>query len=170
MIKQTSDGWILYSRDGSKRLGGPYKSRDSAVQRGRQVQYFKHRKQASATFLDEIYTKFATVRDTSDNPKAVHKGSVSAGDLGRGVLFGAMSGVAGAAASTPEELKYNRELVRAAAGSTGDAEAKLKKVTAWGTFKSKAKRGVVGSAAGFGTYHILNEIYKHWYKPKYKNK
>lgn len=44
MIKKTPKGYILYSSDGKKKLGGPYKSRKKAEERERQVNYFKHRK------------------------------------------------------------------------------------------------------------------------------
>lgn len=42
MIVKRKDGWHLLSKDGSKHLGGPYKTRDAAVEREREVQYFKH--------------------------------------------------------------------------------------------------------------------------------
>ncbi|HEV8308842.1 MAG TPA: hypothetical protein VGW35_14365 [Methylomirabilota bacterium] len=44
MIKKTAKGYVLYSKDGSKKLGGPYKTRDAALKRERQVQFFKHAK------------------------------------------------------------------------------------------------------------------------------
>ena len=49
MIRKTSKGWVLYSKSTDKngrhkKLGGPYKSREQAVKRERQVQYFKHKK------------------------------------------------------------------------------------------------------------------------------
>ncbi|MCX8008094.1 MAG: hypothetical protein N3A54_00145 [Patescibacteria group bacterium] len=34
--------YYLYSKDGSRKLGGPYRSRKQALKRERQVQYFKH--------------------------------------------------------------------------------------------------------------------------------
>lgn len=43
MIRKTKKGYVLYSKDGSKNLGGPYRSRAQAVKRERQVQYFKHK-------------------------------------------------------------------------------------------------------------------------------
>jgi hypothetical protein len=42
MIRKTAKGYVLYSRDGSKKLGGPYRTREEAVKRERQVQFFKH--------------------------------------------------------------------------------------------------------------------------------
>lgn len=42
-IKKT-DGWYLYSKDGSRKLGGPYKTEEEVNKRERQVQYFKNRK------------------------------------------------------------------------------------------------------------------------------
>lgn len=44
IIVKKSDGWYLYSKDGKKKLGGPYTSREDAVKRERQVNYFKHKK------------------------------------------------------------------------------------------------------------------------------
>lgn len=43
-IVKRKDGWYLLSKDGKKKLGGPYGSKDGAVKRERQVQYFKHLK------------------------------------------------------------------------------------------------------------------------------
>jgi hypothetical protein len=42
LIKKTAKGFVLYSKDGSRRLGGPYRTREEAVKRERQVQFFKH--------------------------------------------------------------------------------------------------------------------------------
>ncbi|HEV8674208.1 MAG TPA: hypothetical protein VGX21_09180 [Methylomirabilota bacterium] len=44
MIKKTAKGYVLYTKDGSRKLGGPYKTRAEAVKRERQVQFFKHAK------------------------------------------------------------------------------------------------------------------------------
>jgi hypothetical protein len=41
MIKKTARGYVLYSQDGSRKLGGPYKTREEALRRERQVQLFK---------------------------------------------------------------------------------------------------------------------------------
>ncbi|MGH7268463.1 MAG: hypothetical protein ACREMB_26900 [Candidatus Rokuibacteriota bacterium] len=41
MIKKTAKGYVLYSKDGSRKLGGPYTTRAEAVKRERQVQFFK---------------------------------------------------------------------------------------------------------------------------------
>jgi len=43
MIKKTSRGYKVVSRTG-KNLGGPYRSRETAERRLRQVEYFKHKK------------------------------------------------------------------------------------------------------------------------------
>ena len=42
MIKKTAKGYVLHSKDGSKKLGGPYKTRAEALKRERQVQFFNH--------------------------------------------------------------------------------------------------------------------------------
>lgn len=44
----TNEGgqWYVYSEDRTKRLGGPYRSRAEAEKRLRQIEYFKHRKDA----------------------------------------------------------------------------------------------------------------------------
>lgn len=44
MIKRKGGKYYLYSKDGRKRLGGPYTTRAAAEKREREVQYFKHRK------------------------------------------------------------------------------------------------------------------------------
>lgn len=46
MIKKKAKGYVLYSKDGSRKLGGPYKTRAAAVKREQQVQFFKHAKKA----------------------------------------------------------------------------------------------------------------------------
>lgn len=43
VIKNVNGKWFLYTSDGKKKLGGPYKSRAQALKRERQVQFFKHR-------------------------------------------------------------------------------------------------------------------------------
>jgi hypothetical protein len=42
VIRKEDEGYVLYSKDGSKKLGGPYKSRKEAEDREAQVQKFKH--------------------------------------------------------------------------------------------------------------------------------
>jgi len=41
MIRRAEGGWIVVSEDGKKKFGGPYKTREEAVRRLRQVEYFK---------------------------------------------------------------------------------------------------------------------------------
>ena len=43
MIRKKSDGYHVVSEKG-KNLGGPYKTREEAAKRLRQVEYFKHKK------------------------------------------------------------------------------------------------------------------------------
>jgi 2'-5' RNA ligase len=43
VIRKEDGKFYLYSRDGSKKLGGPYDTRYEAEERERQVQYFKHK-------------------------------------------------------------------------------------------------------------------------------
>ena len=43
MIKKVKDGYKVVSEKG-KNLGGPYKSKEKAEKRLRQVEFFKHRK------------------------------------------------------------------------------------------------------------------------------
>ncbi|MCX8159201.1 MAG: hypothetical protein N3D20_02845 [Candidatus Pacearchaeota archaeon] len=43
MIKKTSKGYVVYSKEG-KRLSKPYKTKGEAVKRLRQIEYFKHKK------------------------------------------------------------------------------------------------------------------------------
>ena len=42
VIRKEGGKWVLYSSDGKKKLGGPYKSRKEAQQRLRQVEYYKN--------------------------------------------------------------------------------------------------------------------------------
>jgi hypothetical protein len=44
MKVKRKDGWHLYSRDGRKHLGGPYKSEAGVNRRERQVRYWKAKK------------------------------------------------------------------------------------------------------------------------------
>ncbi len=46
MIKKTSKGYVLLSKTKKKKLGGPYKTREQALKRERQVQFFKHKRAA----------------------------------------------------------------------------------------------------------------------------
>jgi hypothetical protein len=43
MIKKRKDGYYVLSEKTEKNLGGPYKTREEAVKRLRQVEFFKHR-------------------------------------------------------------------------------------------------------------------------------
>jgi len=40
MLKKTAKGWYVYSKDGKKKLGGPYLSRAKAVKRLGEIEYF----------------------------------------------------------------------------------------------------------------------------------
>lgn len=44
MIVKTKKGYVVKSEDGSKVLGGPYESKEQAITRLRQVEYFKRMK------------------------------------------------------------------------------------------------------------------------------
>jgi len=43
MIKKEKSKWVLYSRDGKKKLG-EFKTKKDTLKRERQIQYFKHMK------------------------------------------------------------------------------------------------------------------------------
>lgn len=43
MIVKTKDGYHVKSEDGSKNLGGPYKTEEEAKKRLAIVEYFKHK-------------------------------------------------------------------------------------------------------------------------------
>jgi hypothetical protein len=43
MIKKEGNRWVLYTSDGKHKLGGPYKTRKEALDREKQVQYFKYK-------------------------------------------------------------------------------------------------------------------------------
>jgi len=42
MITKRKDGYHVLSEKGRKNLGGPYKTREEALKRLRQVEFFKH--------------------------------------------------------------------------------------------------------------------------------
>jgi hypothetical protein len=44
MITKKKDGYYVVSEKARKNLGGPYKTKDEAARRLRQVEYFKHKK------------------------------------------------------------------------------------------------------------------------------
>ncbi len=44
MIEKREDGYYVLSESTHKNLGGPYKTREEAENRLRQVEYFKHKK------------------------------------------------------------------------------------------------------------------------------
>jgi hypothetical protein len=44
MIKKVKGGYQVVSESGKKNLGGPYKTKEEAQKRLRQVEYFKHKK------------------------------------------------------------------------------------------------------------------------------
>jgi hypothetical protein len=44
MIKKVKGGHQVVSEKSGKNLGGPYKSKEEAAKRLRQVEFFKHRK------------------------------------------------------------------------------------------------------------------------------
>lgn len=48
MIVKHKQGWVLLSQDGSKVLGGPYDSRQEAVDREKQVLFFKRLRELEA--------------------------------------------------------------------------------------------------------------------------
>ncbi len=43
MIVKKKDGYHVLSEKSKKNLGGPYKTREEAMKRLRQVEYFKHK-------------------------------------------------------------------------------------------------------------------------------
>ena len=44
MIVKKRDGYYVLSKEKKRNLGGPYKTRDEALARLRQVEFFKHQK------------------------------------------------------------------------------------------------------------------------------
>lgn len=52
-IVRRKDKYFVYSEDGKKKLGGPYSSRKKALERLRQVEYYKH----NSSFFPEHYPK-----------------------------------------------------------------------------------------------------------------
>lgn len=60
-IVEREDGFYLLSKDGIKTLGGPYKNRAKAVERERQIWYFKKHGEFTA-FSDYFAIKLAKYR------------------------------------------------------------------------------------------------------------
>jgi hypothetical protein len=54
MITKKKDGWHLMSSDGKKHIGGPYNSREEAVKRERQVNFFKYLQKRDPARLKKI--------------------------------------------------------------------------------------------------------------------
>jgi hypothetical protein len=54
VIKHEEDGWHLYSKDGTKHLGGPYASEEEAKKREAQVEYFKHKGEGGFSLEDAL--------------------------------------------------------------------------------------------------------------------
>jgi hypothetical protein len=48
MILHKSDGFHVVSENGSKNLGGPYKTREEAVHRLQQVEFWKRQKKTAS--------------------------------------------------------------------------------------------------------------------------
>ena len=48
MIVKRKDGWLLLTKAGDKVLGGPYPTRQEAVDRERQVEFFKRLRELEA--------------------------------------------------------------------------------------------------------------------------
>lgn len=42
MVVKTKEGWVVKSADGTQRLSKPYPTREEAVKRLQQIEYFKH--------------------------------------------------------------------------------------------------------------------------------
>lgn len=51
-VRKKGGKWYLFSQDGTKRLGGPYGSREEAEHREQQVEYFKHEDAEGRSSLD----------------------------------------------------------------------------------------------------------------------
>lgn len=70
MIVSKPDGYYLYSKDGNKKLGGPYPSRDGAIKREKQVQYFKSQK--GAAFIRKRASKLLDMNPAYKAEKTKH--------------------------------------------------------------------------------------------------
>ena len=66
--------WYLLSKKTGRNLGGPYRYRTQAVERERQVQYFKHRSAGIGVELDKI-TPGRYVYDGDAGSYWIHKGN-----------------------------------------------------------------------------------------------
>lgn len=80
MIISKNGKWFVYSKDGSKKLGGPYNSKKEAVVRLRQVEYFKSHKKKSYTYQED--RKMKNFGDIDDNKKIIRINSSKSGKGG----------------------------------------------------------------------------------------
>lgn len=71
-IRKHKDGWHVFSEKG-KHLGGPYSSKEKAVHRLKQVEYFKHKKGAATAATAAIYTNHHQQELINNILKAVDK-------------------------------------------------------------------------------------------------
>lgn len=67
IIRQENGKWHVYSEDGRKHLGGPYESKEQAVQRLRQVEGHKMNKTQTPEVLDKAVWSTAYVNDLPDS-------------------------------------------------------------------------------------------------------
>lgn len=58
MVKKTQDGYHVFSQKG-KNLGGPYKTREEALKRLRDVEFLKHHRNANASIYPGLFAKLA---------------------------------------------------------------------------------------------------------------
>ncbi len=54
MIKKTDKGYVVYSEKG-KPLSKPYKTKEEAEKRLRQIEYFKNKKDSMNTYIVHMY-------------------------------------------------------------------------------------------------------------------
>lgn len=93
-IRKEKEGWTVYSEDGSKKLGGPYKTKEEAEERLRQVEHFKN----AAASPSVKRARYVTTGFLALSPKAF------------GLEFAIASGVA----PTPFEEEGQLAVVRVA--------------------------------------------------------
>jgi len=53
VIRQQGGKWFLYSKDGTRKLGGPYDERGEAEDREQQVKFFKHKDESEPVTVPE---------------------------------------------------------------------------------------------------------------------
>jgi ClpP class serine protease len=74
IIKKKGSQYYVFSEDGKKKLGGPYKTKGEAVKRLKQVEYFKHHPKKSAEVTGTTSARYIKAGEyLAIDPKAIQR-------------------------------------------------------------------------------------------------